>query len=74
MAAKDEKEMAMNDVVYITAVICLLKVLNVVIFTGTMSWCPNNNYNTSCMYLYSDVDITCTTFLDIGLQLLFRHF
>ena len=37
MAAKDEKEMAVNDVVYITAVICLLKVLNVVIFTGTMS-------------------------------------
>ena len=45
-----------------------------VILTGTMSWCPNNNHTTSCMYLYSDVDITCTTFLDIGLQQLSNLF
>ena len=37
MAANDQKEIAMNDVVYITAVICLLKVLNVVIFSCTMA-------------------------------------
>ena len=64
----------MNDVVYITAVICLIKVLNVVIFTCRMSQCPNNNHITSCVDLYSDVDITCTTFLYIGLQKLFRLF
>ena len=50
MADNDQKEIAMNDVVVISAVIFLLKVLNmlnIVIFTGTMSWCPNNNHTTS---------------------------
>ena len=41
----------MNDVVHITAVICLLKVLNVVIFTGTLSWCAKYNHTPSCMYI-----------------------